>query len=39
MSKAEGGIGLISLFDPIHMRKLALVARFDQQESSDTDVE
>ena len=30
MAKEEGGIGLLRLSDLIHMRKLALVARFDQ---------
>ena len=30
MAKEEGGIGLLRLSDLIHMRKLTLVARFDQ---------
>ena len=30
MAKEEGGIGLLRLSNLIHMRKLALVARFDQ---------
>ena len=33
LAKEEGGIGLLRLSDLIHMRKLALVARFDQPDT------